>query len=81
MKTTSKITIVGILLLLLFFNLTSYSQAKTTTSKKKSASHSFLGIGDKIPDQYFAVNNYTNKKIKISEINADLILLDMWGTY
>jgi thiol-disulfide isomerase/thioredoxin len=81
MKAISKSTIVAILTLLLFFDLTSYSQTKITKSKKQTTTQSFLRVGDKIPDRYFAVNNYLNKQIKISELDADLILLDMWGTY
>ena len=81
MKTISKIITVGIFTMLLFFHLTSYSQAKINKSKKQSITHSYLNIGDRIPDRYFAVNNYKNNKIKISDLDVDLILLDMWGTY
>ncbi|WP_184547314.1 TlpA family protein disulfide reductase [Mucilaginibacter sp. FT3.2] len=56
-------------------------QVRVKPSKNHPENRLILHVGDKIPNRYFNVNNYKDKKIRLSDIKANLIILDMWGTY
>jgi thiol-disulfide isomerase/thioredoxin len=66
---------------LILCNMYAYGQVKTTRSNSLLAKKHFLHIGDKIPDTYFLVNNYKEKKVNLSDFKNRLIILDLWGTY
>lgn len=45
----------------------------------ESPEKTFLHIGDKIPDQVFAISNYRKPTARISDFKGKAVLLDLWG--
>jgi thiol-disulfide isomerase/thioredoxin len=57
------------------------AQAKSDPINGHLPKKHFLHIGDKVPDTYFQVSNYKDKRTKLSDFKNKLIILDLWGTY
>jgi thiol-disulfide isomerase/thioredoxin len=66
---------------IMFWGIYANGQVQTLRAKVPNSKQSYLRIGDKVPDIFFAVNNYKTRKVRISDFNSKLIILDLWGTY
>lgn len=72
--------IFGVIILMFTFSssIAQLSKIEDTLSASKKTS---LHIGDKVPDRYFNVTNYKDKRINLTNYKGKWILLDLWGVY
>lgn len=56
-----------------------YAQRSKSRHANGNTKIAFLHVGDKIPDEYYTVNNYKNNKVKFSDLKRKLVILDLWA--